>query len=62
MLSGLPISLAQLRAGNNKVHIIKIKTIFINTKNSKTNEPHIFTLDLTDELNLKIPKKKHGLS
>ena len=45
-----------------KVHIIKMETIFMNTKNSKTNEPHRFRLDLTDKLNLKNPKKKYGLS
>ena len=27
------------------------------TDNSKTNEPHRFRLDLTDQLNLKNPKK-----
>ena len=29
----------------------------MNTKNSKTNEPHRFRLDLTDKLNFKNPKK-----
>ena len=29
----------------------------MNTKNSKTSEPHTFKLDLTDKLNLKNPKK-----
>ena len=29
-----------------------METIFINTENSKTNEPHRFKLDLTDKLNL----------
>ena len=37
--------------------MIKIETIFMNTKNSKMNEPHRFRLDLTDTLNLKNPKK-----
>ena len=32
-------------------------TIFMNTGNSKTNEPHRFKLDLADKLNLKNPKK-----
>ena len=32
-------------------------TIFINTENSKINEPHRFKWDLTDKLNLKNPKK-----
>ena len=36
-------------------------TIFMNTENSKTNEPRIFTLDLADKLNLKNPKKNMGL-
>ena len=29
----------------------------MNNKNSKTNEPHRFKLDLTDKLNLKNKKK-----
>ena len=34
----------------------------MNTKNSKTNEQHIFKLDLTDKLNLKIPNKNIALA
>ena len=34
-----------------------MKTIFMNSKNSKTSEPHRFKLDLTDKLNLKNPNK-----
>ena len=34
----------------------------MNTENSKTNESHIFKLDLADKLNLKNPKKNHGFS
>ena len=34
-----------------------METIFMNTENSKTNEPHRFKLDLTDKLNLKNPNK-----
>ena len=34
----------------------------MNTENSKTNEPHRFKLDLTDNLNLKNPKQKMALS
>ena len=30
-----------------------METIFMNTENSKTNEPHRFRLDLADKLNLK---------
>ena len=41
--------------------IIKIETIFMNTKNSKTNESHRFKLDLADKLNLKNPKKNMAL-
>ena len=32
----------------------------MNSKNSKTSEPHRFKLDLTDKLNLKNPNKKYG--
>ena len=39
----------------------KMETIFMNTKNSKKNEPHRFRLDLTDKLSLKNPKKKTWL-
>ena len=31
--------------------------MFMNTENSKTNEPHSFKLDLTDKHNLKNPNK-----
>ena len=41
---------------------IKIGTIFINTENSKTSEPHKFKLDLTDKLNLKNPNKNMALA
>ena len=37
-------------------------TIFMNTENSKTNEPHRFRLDLTDKLNLKNPNKNMALA
>ena len=39
------------------IHTIKMGTIFMNNKNSKTNESHRFKLDLADKLNLKNPKK-----
>ena len=39
-----------------------METIFMNSKNSKTSEPHRFKLDLTDELNLKNPKKNMALA
>ena len=38
-----------------------METIFVNTENSKTNEPHRFKLDLTDKLNLKNPNKSVAL-
>ena len=39
-----------------------METIFINTENSKTNEPHRFKLDLTDKINLKSPNKNMALA
>ena len=39
-----------------------MKTIFMNTENSKTNEPVKFRLDLTDTLNLKNPKQDMALA
>ena len=38
-------------------HIIIMETIFMNTENSKRNEPHRFKLDLADKINLKNPNK-----
>ena len=37
---------------------LKMETIFMNTDNSKTNEPHRFRLSLADKLNLKNSNKK----
>ena len=34
----------------------------MNTKNSKTSEPHRFRLDLTDKLDFKNPKKNKTLA
>ena len=39
-----------------------MEAIFMNTENSKTNEPHIFKLDFTYKLNLKIPNKNMALA
>ena len=39
-----------------------MKAIFMNTENSKTNEPHMLKLDLTDKLNLKHPNKNMTLA
>ena len=34
-----------------------METIFMKSGNSKTSEPHRFNIDLTDNINLKDPKK-----
>ena len=39
-----------------------METIFMNSKNSKTNEPCRFKLDLTDKLNLKNPNTNMALA
>ena len=39
-----------------------METIFMNTENSKTNEPHRFRLSLADKLDLKDPNKKMALA
>ena len=39
-----------------------METIFMNTENSKTSEPHRFKLDLTDKRNLKNPNKNMTLA
>ena len=39
-----------------------METIFINTENSKTSEPHRFMLNLTGKLNLKESNKKVALA
>ena len=39
-----------------------METIFMNTENSETSEPHRFKLDLTDKLNLKNPNKNKVLA
>ena len=38
-----------------------METIFTNTENSKTNEPHRFRLSLVDKFNLKNPKENIAL-
>ena len=40
---------------------IKMETFFMNTKNSKTNEPNRFKYDLIDKLDLKNPNKNMAL-
>ena len=39
-----------------------MKTFFMNTKNSKTNESHRFKYDLIDKLDLKNPNKNMALA
>ena len=39
-----------------------MESTFINTKNSKTNEPHRFRLSLADKLNLKDSSKNIALA
>ena len=39
-----------------------METFFMNTKNSKTNEPHMFKYDLIDKLELKNPNKNMALA
>ena len=41
---------------------IKTETFFMNTKNSKTNEPNRFKYDLIDKLDLKSPNKNMALA
>ena len=39
-----------------------MEAIFMGTKNSKTNEPNRFKLDLADKFNLKNPNKNMALA
>ena len=39
-----------------------MKTIFINSENSKASQTHRFRLDLTDKVDLKDPKKNLALA
>ena len=43
------------------IHIVIMEAIFMNTENSKINEPHRFRLDLADKRNLKNRKKNIAL-
>ena len=46
-----------------KLHsIIKMDTIFMNWENSKTSEPHVLILKLTDKLDLRRTEKSIALS
>ena len=78
MLNRLPILLVQIQAGNNSIKvkneirqilyssslklIIKMETFFMNSKNSKTNEPNRFKYYLIDKLDLKNPNKNMALA
>ena len=39
-----------------------METVFMNTENSKTNEPHKFRLTWADKFNLKDPNKSMALA
>ena len=41
---------------------MKMDTIFMNSKNSKTSEPYVLILKLTDKLDLRIGEKSIALS
>ena len=41
---------------------MKMDTIFINSKNSKTSEPYVLILKLTDKLDLRRSEKSIALS
>ena len=45
----------------NVYNIYKMETFFMNTKNSKNSEPHIFRYNLIDKLDLKNPNKNMAL-
>ena len=42
--------------------MIQVKTFFMKTKNSKTNEPHRLKYNLIDKLDLKNPNKNMALA
>ena len=44
------------------IELIKMETFFMNSRNSKTNEPNRFKYDLIDKLDLKKPNKNMGLA
>ena len=39
-----------------------MEIVFMNTENSKTNQPHIFRLTLADKRNLEDPNKNMALA
>ena len=44
------------------IELLKMETIFMNTRNSKTNEPNRFKYDFIDKLDLKNPSKNMALA
>ena len=44
------------------INILKMDTIFMNPENSKTSNPHVLVLNLTNKLDLRIGKKVIALS
>ena len=44
------------------IELIKMETFFMNSSNSKTNEPNRFKYDLIDKLDLRTPKKNMALA
>ena len=44
------------------MHNIKVNTIFMNFKNSKTSDPHRLLLNLTDKIDLRRQDKYIALS
>ena len=44
------------------MHNTKLNTIFMNSKNSKTSDPHILLFFLTEKINLKRSDKSVALS
>ena len=50
-----------IKSIHSEQYIYKMETFFMNTKNSKTNEPNRFKYDLIDKLDLKNPNKNMTL-
>ena len=49
-------------AYNNLIRLYKMETFFMITKNSKTNQPHMFKHNLINKLNFKNPNKNMALA
>ena len=47
---------------NDSINVVKMDTIFMNSENSKTSEPHILKLKLADKLDLRLDRKVIALS